>query len=208
MKAALVPDAERAATSLARLLGLHRASPVPDASHIRAVITRRLLEELGVHCDETASLRDLKGFLLSSARGTEIVVSRYLSDEDRVEVYAHLVAHALLGPDLGGLQLASQLEYVPGHEPDHRSAQQAREEAVADAVARAIVEGRLEAAPRLVYCRDLGPGRGRLSLAVLRGLHVGSLALYRRSRSYQRLRSLGLVTALSTRVHSFLGSAA
>jgi len=79
---------------------------------------------------------------------------------------------------------------------------------VADAVARAILAGRLEAAPRLIYCRDLGPGRGRFSGAVLRGLHLGSLALYRRSRSYQRLRSLPVVTALTERVHSFLGSAA
>jgi hypothetical protein len=60
----------------------------------------------------------------------------------------------------------------------------------------------------LIYCRDLGPGRGRFSRAVLRGLHLGSLALYRRSRSYQRLRSLPVVTALTERVHSFLGSAA
>ena len=66
----------------------------------------------------------------------------------------------------------------------------------------------IEAAPRLVYCRDLGPGRGRFSRAVLRGLHRGSLALYWRSRSYQRLRSLPVVTAFTERVHSFLGSAA
>jgi hypothetical protein len=39
-------------------------------------------------------------------------------------------------------------------------------------------------------------------------LHHGSLALYRRSQSYQRLRSLPVVTALTERVHSFLGSAA
>ena len=37
---------------------------------------------------------------------------------------------------------------------------------------------------------------------MLRGLHRGSLALYRRSRSYQRLRSLPVVTALTERVHS------
>jgi hypothetical protein len=43
---------------------------------------------------------------------------------------------------------------------------------------------------------------------VLRGLHLGSLALYRRSRSYQRIRSLPVITALTERVHSFLGSAA
>jgi hypothetical protein len=97
---------------------------------------------------------------------------------------------------------------VPGRAPGERPPNELREEVLADAVARAILAGRLEAAPRLIYCRDLGPGRGRFSRAVLRGLHLGSLALYRRSRSYQRLRSLPVVTALTERVHSFLGNAA
>ena len=122
-----------------------------------------------------------------------------------MQVYAHLIAHALLDADLADLQLLAHFEYVPGRAPESQSA---HEERLADAVARAILDGRLEAAPRLVYCHDLGPGRGRLSRAVLRGLHTSSLALYRRSRSYQRLRSLPVVTALTERVHSFLGSAA
>jgi hypothetical protein len=197
----LVPHAETTAANLARVLRLH-------ASQQRATAARRLLEELGVHCDESAALHDLKGFLLSSPRGTEIVVCRDLGDEERLEVYAHLIAHALLGPDTPELALAARFEYVPGRAPDSRPAHEAQEEIVAGAVARAILAGRLEAAPRLVYCRDLGPGRGRFSRAVLRGLHLGSLALYRRSRSYQRLRSLPVVTAFTERVHSFLGSAA
>jgi hypothetical protein len=137
-----------------------------------------------------------------------MVVSRELSDEERLEVYAHLVAHALLGPDGPELALAARFQYAPGRAPGERPQQELRDELLADAVARAILAGRLEAAPRLIYCRDLGPGRGRFSLAVLHGLHRGSLALYRRSRSYQRLRSLPVVTALTERVHSFLGSAA
>src|SRR5438270_5346137 len=203
--ARLVPQVEATAANLARILRLphHRGEP-----HQRAVAARRLLEELGVRCDESAALHDLKGFLLSSPRGTEVVVSRDLTDEQRVEVYAHLVAHALLGPDGPELALAARFEYVPGRAPGERPAHELREELLADAVARAILAGRLEAAPRLIYCRDLGPGRGRFSRAVLRGLHRGSLALYRRSRSYQRLRSLPVVTALTERVHSFLGSAA
>jgi hypothetical protein len=125
-----------------------------------------------------------------------------------LEVYAHLIAHALLGPDGPQLALAARFEYVPGRAPEERPQHELREEVLADAVARAILAGRLEAAPRLIYCRDLGPGRGRFSRAVLRGIHLGSLALYRRSRSYQRLRSLPVVTAFTERVHSFLGSAA
>jgi hypothetical protein len=200
----LLPNVEATASSLARVLRLHSGSePQPQAT--RASVARRLLEELGVRCDETATLQDLKGFLLSSRRGTEIVTRRDLTDEERVQVYAHLIAHALLDADLADLQLLAHFAYVPGRAPESRSA---HEERLADAVARAILDGRLEAAPRLVYCHDLGPGRGRLSRAVLRGLHTSSLALYRRSRSYQRLRSLPVFTAVTLRVHSLLGSAA
>lgn len=206
--ARLVPQAEMTATSLARVLGLHTFRGVLSTPRSRATAARRLLEELGIRCDETAYLHDLKGFLMSSPYGTEIVVSRDLSDEDRLGVYAHLVAHALLGPEHPELALAARFEYLPGREPETRPPHEIREEIVANAVARAILAGRLEAAPRLVYCRDLGPGRGRFSRAVLRGLHRGSLALYRRSRSYQRLRSLPVVTALTERVHTFLGNAA
>ena len=199
----LVPQAETTAATLANVLRRHLG-----ASHQRASAARRLLEELGVHCDESAALHDLKGFLLSSPRGTEIVVSRDLGDEERLGVYAHLIAHALLGPDTPELALAARFEYVAGRGPGSRPPHEIQEELVADAVARAILDGRLEAAPRLVYCRDLGPGRGPFSRAVLRGIHRGSLALYRRSRSYQRLRSLPMVSALTTRVHSLLGNAA
>lgn len=206
--ARLVPHAETTATNLARVLRLHTLPSTPWEPHQRAIAARRLLEELGVRCDDSAALHDLKGFLLSSPRGSELVVSRDLSDEQRLEVYAHLIAHALLGPDGPALALAARFEYAPGHAPEERPAHEIREEVLADAVARAILAGRLEAAPRLIYCRDLGPGRGRFSRAVLRGLHLGSLALYRRSRSYQRLRSLPLMTAFTERVHSFLGSVA
>ena len=206
--ARLVPHAETTAANLARVLRLHALAGHRSGAHQRASAARRLLEELGVRCDERAALHDLKGFLLSSPRGTEIVVCRDLGDEERLEVYAHLVAHALLGPDSPELALAARFEYVAGRAPGMRPAHELQEEVVADAVARAILAGRLEAAPRLIHCRDLGPGRGRFSRAVLRGLHLGSLALYRRSRSYQRLRSLPVVTAFTTRVHSLLGSAA
>ncbi len=205
----LVPHAEITAASLARLLRVHRPTREHrESTPSRAVAARRLLEELGVACNEHGDLQDLKGFLLSSWRGTEIVLHRDLSDAERLEVYAHLVAHALLGPDHATLAPAARFEYLPGREPGARPAHEVQEEIVADAVARAILAGRLEAAPRLVYCRDIGPGRGRFSRAVLRGLHSGSLALYRRSRQYQRIRSLPAFTALTERVHTLLGNAA
>ncbi|MCA1644544.1 MAG: hypothetical protein LC797_03435 [Chloroflexi bacterium] len=130
--ASLVPHAEATAAHLARVLRLH---PLPSHGwqpQQRASATRRLLEELGVHCDESAVLHDLKGFLLSSPRGTEMVVSRDLSDDERVEVYAHLIAHALLGPDGPELALAARFEYVPGRAPGERPAHELREELLAD----------------------------------------------------------------------------
>ena len=206
--AKLVPHAEATAANLARVL--RRGTFARESSDMtsKASAARRLLQELGIRCDENAVLQDLKGFLLSSPYGSEIVLRHDLSDEDRLAVYAHLIAHALLGEELPELAFAARFEYVPGRAPGGRPAREVREEAVADAVARAILDGHLEAAPRLVYCRELGPCRGPFSRAVLRGLHRGSLALYRRSRSYQRLRSLPAFTALTTRVHTFLGNAA
>ena len=206
--AKLVPHAEATATNLARVLRRDDFAREFCTWPSRASAARRLLEELGIHCDENAVLQDLKGFLLSSPYGSEIVMRHDLTDAERLEVYAHLIAHALLGEELPELALAARFEYVPGRAPGRRPAHEVQEEAVADAVARAILDGCLEAAPRMVYCRDLGPCRGPLSRAVLRGLHRASLALYWRSRSYQRLRSLPVFTALTSRVHSFLVSAA
>src|ERR1700687_4045681 len=95
----LVPHAETTAANLARVLRLHTLPSHRWEPQQRASATRRLLEELGVRCDESAVLHDLKGFLLSSPRGTEMVISRDLSDEERLQGYAHLLAHALLRAD-------------------------------------------------------------------------------------------------------------
>ena len=114
--ASLVPHAETTAANLARVLRVHTLPSHRWEPHQRASAARRLLEELGVRCDESAALHDLKGFLLSSPRGTEMVVSRELTDDERVEVYAHLIAHALLGPD--GPELALAGYYVPWNEAD------------------------------------------------------------------------------------------
>lgn len=206
--ARLFPHAEATAARMAGMLKEPRTAPLLETPPSRAAVVRRLLEELGVRCNESAQMHDLKGYLLSSRKGTEIALRHDLTEQERLEVYAHLVAHALLGPDLPTLSPVAQLEYSDGRAPGDRPAHELREEAVAEAVARAILDGRLEAAPRLVYCRALGPARGPLSRAVMSGLHRGSLALYRRSRSYQRLRSLPVVTALWGRVHTLLESAA
>src|SRR5688500_4321943 len=59
-------------------------------------LVRRTLEELGIHCEADAGLQDLKGFMIASPRGAEIVVSERLGEDERLGVYAHLLAHALL----------------------------------------------------------------------------------------------------------------
>src|SRR5919108_163311 len=38
-------------------------------------LVRRTLEELGIHCEATSEMQDLKGFLIASPRGAEILVS-------------------------------------------------------------------------------------------------------------------------------------
>jgi hypothetical protein len=161
--AKLVPHAEATAANLARIFRLHRLTNRGEA-HQRAVAARRLLEELGVRCDESAALHDLKGFLLSSPRGTEIVVCRDLNDEERLEVYAHLVAHALLGPDDPELSLAARFEYVAGRAPGERPAHELREEILAD-----VVAGDSRRPPRGSAETDLLPRPGARPWSVLAG---------------------------------------
>src|SRR5437868_278383 len=52
----LVPHAETTAANLARVLRLHTLPSTPWEPRQRAVAARRLLEELGVRCDESAVL--------------------------------------------------------------------------------------------------------------------------------------------------------
>jgi hypothetical protein len=85
-------------------------------------LVQRTLEELGIHCEADSGLQDLKGFMIASTRGAEIVVSERLNADERVHVYAHLIAHALLEqgiPEADGSSQGSfysRLEYVEGRE--------------------------------------------------------------------------------------------
>ena len=80
----LVPHAETTAANLARVLRLHTLPSTPWEPHQRAVAARRLLEELGVRCDESAVLHDLKGFLLSSTRGRPLIANSGSNCDRRV----------------------------------------------------------------------------------------------------------------------------
>src|SRR5258708_12358363 len=96
--ASLVPHAETTAANLARVLRVHTLPSHRWEPHQRASAARRLLEELGVRCDESAALHDLKGFLLSRPPGTAMVASPDLSAAQRLEASPHPTPHPLLRP--------------------------------------------------------------------------------------------------------------
>src|SRR5438067_1908825 len=177
-------------------------------------LVQRTLEELGIHCEATDALQDLKGFLIASQRGAEIVVSGRLGPEERLAVYAHLLAHALLEEtpksELSQRHFFSRLEYVEGHEPGDRSNAERKVEMVADALAKAILRGRLEGAPQYAYRRTrrpaprgggLRPALGRLFIDIC---HRASFALFWHSPKYQRLRSRPEVTMLVRRLEDLM----
>ncbi|MBI3970585.1 MAG: hypothetical protein HY332_04790 [Chloroflexi bacterium] len=173
-------------------------------------LARRTLEELGIHCEATGALQDLKGFLIASHRGVEIVVSDRLAPDERLAVYAHLLAHALIDEaPHASRTFFSRLEYVEGREPVGRSSAERRAEMVADALAQAILRGRLDGAPQYAYRRTREPARnaglrpalGRLVLDIC---HRTSLALFWHLPRYQKLRSRPEITFLVQRLESLV----
>jgi hypothetical protein len=182
----------------------------PNGGMSKDWLVRRTLEELGIHCEADAGLQDLKGFMIASPRGAEIVVSERLGPDERLGVYAHLLAHALLeNPELqpdGAFY--SRLEYVEGRRPKATSAER-RAEMVADALAKAILRGRLDGAPQYAYKHKrggvAGPGlRPRLGRMLLEICHRTSLALFWLSPKYQRLRGRPEMSALVRRVEGLV----
>ncbi len=176
-------------------------------------LVRRTLEELGIRCEATGALQDLKGFLIASPHGAEIVVSDRLGPDERLAVYVHLLAHALLeGTPEMPRTFFSRLEYVDGRAPPPPSGAARRAEMVADALAQAILSGRLDGAPEYAYrrrrtdgearqARGLRPALGRL---VLDFCHRASLALFWHSPKYQKLRLRPEVSFLAQRVQALV----
>lgn len=197
-------------------LKLAATEPGPGR-HSRDWLVRRTLEELGIHCESEADLQDLKGFMIASPRGAEIVVSERLGPDDRLEVYAHLLAHALLEQGVGDEEemqgsFFSRLEYVEGREPADRSSAERRAEMVADAIAKAILRGRLDGAPRYTFRqkREATASSGirpRLGRFFLELCHRTSLALFWRSPKYQKLRGRPEMSALVRRVEGLVRTA-
>ncbi len=187
-------------------------APAPHAAFLasdagRAWLIRRTLEELGIHCEESADLQDLAGFLIASERGVEIVTSTRLTPTEQANVYSQLLAQALLEPS--GHPFLVRFEYFAGHGPRRRSAREIRTRRVADAVARAILDGRLDGAPKLLYQGPPNEPPGSLKQTaadlLLRALHRTSVTLYWRSRGYQRVRAWPLTTQVITKVEELLG---
>ena len=201
---AMILEPERAARLVADRLA-RPADLEPDW------IVRRTLEELGIHCEADSGLQDLKGFMIASPRGAEIVVSDRLRGDERLAVYAHLLAHALLeqGEDGEEGNFFSRLEYVEGREPASRKGAERKAEMVADALARAILKGRLDGAPQYTYTQrreKAGPSglRPRLGRFWLELCHRVSLMLFWHSPKYQRLRARREMSYLVRRVEGLV----
>lgn len=201
------PDRERETSGMTRA---ERRTPVVNELDW---VVQRTLEELGIHCERVSSLQDLKGFLIASHRGAEIVVSDRLTPEERLTVYVHLLAHALLEtPDRLGEKESSfysRLEYVEGRGPSAQSGAERRAEMVADALAKAILRGRLDGAPQYTYRQRREPAetsglRPRLGRLVLEICHRASLALFWHSLKYQRLRGRPEMSELVRRVEGLV----
>jgi hypothetical protein len=166
-----------------------RALPPGGEPRLRVFRLRALLQELGVHCDESLDLQDLDAVLLASERGAEALVASRLTDDERLFAYARIVARLLLGELHGPLD--AKMEYAGGiGGPIKRE----REESKAVlALAEAIASGDLDAAPRPLY-QDVPhltfaftPRSAARS--TLGGFHLWSGYWYRRSTMYRRWRS-------------------
>ena len=156
---------------------------------VQTLRLRALLEELGIHCDDSLDLHDLDAVLIASWRGTDALVAARLDDEQRHVAYARLVARLLVS-DMHA-PIDAKMEYAGA--PNARTTREREEEAIVAGLAQALVRGRLEAAPRPLY--DDVP---KLTFAftprsaarsTLGGLHWWSVLWYKRSDLYRRLRA-------------------
>jgi hypothetical protein len=150
--------------------GPRQSSPAETASSVQ-----RLLEEGGVEFSIAPSLIDLKGYVIASAHGAEITVSDRLDPEERLDLYAQLLAHALVGTvdarprtvlaplwsvafgapphtrEGIGSPFFAHLEYVDGRGPTGKTVAERRAGALATILAEAILGGHIDLAPRYAF---------------------------------------------------------
>ena len=166
-----------------------RFLPRGGDARLQTLRLRALLEELGIHCDDSIDLHELDAVLIASSRGTEALVAARLGEEQRHVAYARLVARLLVS-DIHA-PIDAKMEFTGPS--NARTTREREEEAIVLGLARALVRGRLDTAPRPLY--DDVP---KLTLAftprsaarsTLGGLHRWSVLWYKRSDLYRRLRA-------------------
>ncbi len=169
--------------------GRLRSLPMDGDAHTRTFRLRAMLQEMDVHCDDTAELQDVDAVLLTSARGTEALFAARLDDDSRLRTYARVIARVLVGEMHGPID--AKIEYPAKHATGSR--QEREEDAVVAFLAGTLVDGRLDAAPRPLF--EVVP---KLTLAftprtaarsTLGGFHLWSDFWYKRSNMYRRWRS-------------------
>jgi hypothetical protein len=166
-----------------------RVLPADGEAALGVLRLRALLEELGVHCDDSLNLQDLDAVLLASERGTDALVASRLDDSQRHAAYARLVARLVI-TDMHA-PIDAKMEYAERHEPS--STREREEEALVLGLASALLTGRLESTPRPLYddvpqfTFAFTPRSARRS--TLGGLHRWSVLWYKRSDLYRRLRA-------------------
>ena len=177
-----------------------RSLPLDGDVRLRAYRLRAMLQEMAVHCDDTAELQDVDAVLLTSARGTEALVAARLDDDRRLRTYARIVARLLVGEIHGPID--AKIEYPAKHATGSR--QEREEDALVAFLAGALADGRLDAAPRPLF-EDVP----KLTLAftprtaarsTLGGFHLWSDFWYKRSNMYRHWRSRRDVSNAITRI--------
>ncbi len=163
-------------------------TPAETASSVQ-----RLLEEGGVECSISTDLVDLKGYVIASDNGAEITVSDRLDPLERLDLFARLLAHALVGtvdarprtvlaplwsvafgsppgPRRGTQkQFFAHLEYVDGRRPAGRPHEEQRADALATMLAEAIRGGRVDVTPRYAFPPAAGLEAGHSGALRVRG---------------------------------------
>jgi hypothetical protein len=161
---------------------------------------RALLEEMDVHCDDTAELDEADAILLTSGRGMEAIVASRLDDEQRYQAYARLVARLIIAQMHEPID--AKIEYQAKHFTINR--EEKEEDATVAKFAIALTEGNLDLAPRPLYedvpKLQLAFTPRTAAQATLGGMHLWSDYWYRRSTMYRWWRSRPKVSGVIKRV--------
>jgi hypothetical protein len=171
--------------------------------HLRAV-----LEEVGVHCDDTADLQELDAVLMASGHGTDALIAARLDDEQRLIAYARIIARLLTGELHAPVDIKIEYTYDDGA-PSKRERD---EERMVVALAQAIAYGRLDEAPRPLF-EDVPKFSfaftpRSISRSTLGGFHLWSDFWYKRSGTYRAWRRRRGVSHAIGRVCGILNRAA